>query len=494
MAANSISKKENAQLKLAITIPAPIQSPPADSRGIYLTRFRCQLDRQLALLPADLKSRLNEDHLVFFILDLVGRLDLSGILSKYEGKSRVGRPAYDPLKMFALVLYCYCTGTTSARGMERSCQESVPCCVIMGNQKPDHATISDFLLLHRTEFDSIFQQVLRLADESGLVKLDHAALDGSKLHANASRHKAMSYERMCENVEKLPQDCETIENRITELEKQDTPKSKIEADEFRKDLKFKERKLAKIKKWKKKLERRVRLKAKAQAKQKKKLKESGRKVQKVSDPKTVMPEPTDQINFTDEDSRIMGKKGKAFEQSYNVQIVVDSHCQIIVAHEVVQQANDKNLLVPMLQQLQRRLGSLPNTVSADAGYFSAECIESESLSSVELLVPPDRETHPRTSIAGVGRIAKNISAADRMRRKLSTRAGKELYAQRKCIVEPVFGQVKESVLEFDQFSWRGLTNVKNQWALICTAHNLLKIHRANLLQKHQQVVLQQPAA
>lgn len=146
-----------------------------------------------------------------------------------------------------------------------------------------------------------------------------------------------------------------------------------------------------------------------------------------------MPEPKDQINFTDPDSRIMGHAGGEFEQCFNAQIVVDSHLQLIVAHDVVQQGNDKKLLEPMLAQVHARLGRHPDTASADAGYFSEQAVQSESLTSIELLVPPDRETHPRTSLPGIGRIPKDISPADRMRRKLSTKHGKEMYAQRKCI-------------------------------------------------------------
>jgi transposase/regulator of replication initiation timing len=481
MAEDSIAVQGKSQLKLEIAVPASIRTvPAANAKGIRSTLFRQQLDRQLVLLPTDFKSRLPEDHLVFFILEMVSRLDLSGILMKYENKSRVGRPAYDPTMMLTLILYCYCTGTTSARAIERLCRESVPCCVITGNQNPDHDTISNYLLLHREQFDSIFQQILLQADKAGLVKLDHAALDGSKLHANASKHKAMSYERMCEKVAKLPQDCENLEAQIAELKKHDNPKALREADTLRKEVKFKKKRLAKIKASKKKLERRAKQKAKAQAKEKRKLQERGLRIRKIPDPKTALPEPKEQINFTDADSRIMGHTGGTFEQCYNVQIVVDSHCQMIVAHDVVQQGNDKNLLEPMFLQVHRRLGRYPSSGSADAGYFTQESLTTKSLSSVELFVPPDRETHPRTSLPSIGRIPKDISPADRMRRKLSTRHGKELYAQRKCIVEPVFGQVKESVLEFDQFSWRGLSNVRHQWALVCTAHNLLKIHRALL--------------
>ena len=479
MAENSIARQSNSQLKLQIGMATPVRKAPAASAiGSRSTLFRRQLCTQLVLLPADFKSRLPDNHLVFFIIDMVSRLDLSGILVKYENKSGVGRPAYDPTMMLTLILYCYCTGTTSGRAIERSCRESVPCGVITGNQTPDHDTISNFLLLHREQFDCIFQQILQQAEEFGLVKLEHVALDGSKIHANASRHKAMSYQRMCEKTEKLPLDCEKLETQIAELESQDNPRAAKEVHTLKTEVKFKKKRLAKIKASKKKLEQRAKKRARVQAKEKTKLLKQGRKIRKIPDPKTALPEPTEQINFTDPDSRIMGHTGGAFEQCYNVQIVVDRHCQMIVAHDVVQQGNDKNLLEPMFRQVHQRLGKYPISGSADAGYFTQESITTDSLSTVELFVPPDRETHPRTSRPSVGRIPKDISPADRMRRKLSTTHGKELYAQRKCIVEPVFGQIKHSVFAFDQFSWRGLGNVRLEWALVCTAHNLTKIWRS----------------
>ena len=160
--------------------------------------------------------------------------------------------------MLTLILYCYCTGTTSGRAIERACRESVPCGVITGNQTPDHDTISSYLLLHREQCDSIFQQILQQAEEFGLVKLEHVALDGSKIHANASRHKAMSYQRMCETTEKLPMDCEKLETRIAELESQDNPRAINEARALSKEVRFKKKRLAKIKASKKKLEQRAR--------------------------------------------------------------------------------------------------------------------------------------------------------------------------------------------------------------------------------------------
>ena len=350
-------------------------------------------------------------------------------------KGGIGRSPYDPVMMLTLIMYCYTKGAKSTRAVERMCKESVPCRIITGNQTPDHDTIANYLSLHRAQFDDLFQQVLELADQAGLVKLEHVAVDGSKIHANASKHKAMSYERMCDNVENLPEKIEKAKLEIESLEKQRTPKSANEAKILKQEIKYWRKRLAKIKRSKKRLEQRVKRRAKAEARTKKKLKAQGRRIRKIVDANKALPEPKEQINFTDPDSRIMGHAGGAFEQCYNAQIAVDSYCQIIVAHDVVQNANDKKLLEPMFLQVHQRLGRYPDAGSADAGYFSEDVICRESLSHIELFVPPDRETHPRTSQPSIGRIPKNISPADRMRRKLSTASGKEFYAQRKPCIE-----------------------------------------------------------
>ena len=479
MAKDSIVQHSNLQLKLDISVPVFVEAKN-NGKGLKRTLWRPQLNRQLVLLPPNLKPLLPDDHFVFFLMSTIRHFELSGILDKYENKAGIGRPAYDPTMMLTLILYCYCNGTSSGRGIEKLCRESIPCRIITGNQTPDHDTIANYLALHREQFNNIFQQTLELADRFGLVKLKHVSVDGSKIHANASKHKAMSYERMCEKVEKMPKDIEMAQARIISLRKQADPLSAAEEEKIRQEIKFQRKRLTKIKRAKKRLERRAKAKTKAEAKEKNQLLKKGRKIRKIPNPSQALPEPKDQINFTDPDSRIMGHAGGEFEQCYNAQIVVDSHLQLIVAHDVVQKGNDKKLLEPMLAQVHTRLGRHPDTASADAGYFSEQAIQSESLSSIELLVPPDRETHPRTSLPGVGRIPKDISPADRMRRKLSTKRGKEMYAQRKCIVEPVYGQMKHSVFGFDQFSWRGLQNVRNEWSLVCAAHNLCKLHRAVL--------------
>ena len=478
MGKDCIAPGRVSQLRLDISVEHVTPQNQRAGQGFRHSRFRRQLNEQLILFPPDLKPILPKEHDVFFFINAVRSLDLSAIRMKYENKAGIGSPPYDPTMMLTLIVYCYSRGIKSSRGIERMCLESVPCRVITGNQKPDHDTIANFQATHRPVYQNIFQQVLELASKSGLVKLEHVAVDGSKIHANASKHKAMSYQRMCENIETLTNNIEAAEQEITRLQKKRTPRAAVEVRNLKLELRFWRQRMAKIKRFKKRLERRAKQKAREEAKSKKKLTEQGRRIRKIPDPKKALPKPKDQINFTDPESRIMGHAGGEFEQSYNAQIAVDSHCQIIVAHDVVQNGNDKQLLEPMFLQVHQRLGKYPIAGSADAGYFSEEAVSCESLSHIELFVPPDRETHPRTSKPRIGRLPKNISPADKMRRKLSTKNGKDFYAQRKCIVEPVYGQVKHSVFGFDQFSWRGLQNVRNEWALVCTAHNLIKMFRA----------------
>jgi len=264
MANNTNALDPKLQLKLDMSVPAFVEAG-AVGKGLARTRWRPQLHRQLVLLPPDLKPLLPDQHFVFFLISTIRQFDLSGILVKYEHKAGTGRPAYDPVMMLTLILYCYCNGTSSARGIEKLCRENVPCRIITGNQTPDHDTIANYLAMHREQFDNIFQQTLELADQFGLVKLRHVAVDGSKIHANASKHKAMSYQRMCEKVEKLPQDIEKAQAQIKSLGEQADPL--VAAEKFRKEIKFQKKRLTKIKKAKKRLERRAKAKAKAEAKE-----------------------------------------------------------------------------------------------------------------------------------------------------------------------------------------------------------------------------------
>ncbi|HLG37027.1 MAG TPA: IS1182 family transposase [Nitrososphaera sp.] len=464
------------QLRLGIKLVSVAPSEPAvspDARGRARTRFKQYQTPHLVLLPAEMSALLPDGHLAWSIAKAVRQLDLSGILARYEGKSRVGRDAYDPTMMLTIIVYCYCEGQTSSRAIEKMCKENIPCHVLAGGQTPDHDTINNFLLVHRHEFHGIFQQVLEMTDRAGLVELDHVSVDGSKVKANASKRKAMSYGRMRKQTRKLRKELKDLRKQLNNLGRRKDKAAQREAQRLLKEIEFRQPRLERIERSKKDLEDRIRAKEQARLEEKKLAGKTTRKARRSARPK-----PDDQINFTDSESRIMHRSGKQFEQSYNGQIVVDSLSQIIVACDVVQDANDKKMLEPMLKQVVQRLGRAPNRVSGDSGYFSDENLAGPVASTIELLIPPDRKSYSRNTQPVVGRMPANLSSADKMRRKLSTKRGKELYARRKCIVEPVFGQIKNSVFAFDQFSWRGLDNVRCEWALVCAAHNLVKLHRS----------------
>jgi hypothetical protein len=286
------------------------------------------------------------------------------------------------------------------------------------------------------------------------VALDKVAIDGSKVKAFASKRKAMSYERMCKRVRELPKAIRELNDKLSKLEDKDDPKSQKDRQLLQHEIAFQEKRLTRIKNYKKALEKRVRAAG------------AGR------------PEPNAQINFTDPESNIMHRAGKTFEQAYNAQIVVDSRAQIIVAQDVVRDNNDKKQLISMLSQAKRNLGQTPRSALADNGYFSEENLQDKAVEMIDLFIPPTKKQQDSGKVTTIGRLPANISPADRMRRKLSTKAGHEVYKMRKCIVEPVFGQIKSSVNDFASFSFRGLKKVKAEWALACAAHNLLKIFRS----------------
>lgn len=223
---NSTAQRSVSQLRLGISVlQVPSKSMDPSAQGLRHCRFKPQLNAQLVLLPPNLKPLLPDNHFVFFLIKAISQLDLSGILVKYMNKGGIGRSPYDPIMMITLIVYCYSQGAKSTREMERMCKESVPCRIITGNQTPDHDTFANYLAMHRAQFEHIFQQSLDLADHAGLVGLEHVAVDGSKVHANASKHKAMSYQRMCEQIEKLSEKIEKAKIEITRLDRVRTPKA-----------------------------------------------------------------------------------------------------------------------------------------------------------------------------------------------------------------------------------------------------------------------------
>jgi transposase len=436
--------------------------------------------------------------LVYFILDLVGSLELGAILAYYDVeplhdekgqiigqriKSSRGYPGYDPRMMTALLLYGYVTGVTSSRLIEKKCVEDVGFRVLSGNQKPDHDTIATFRRVHLEALKGLFMQVLELCEEAGLVKLGHVALDGTKVKANASKHKAMSYGRMKEKEEELQRQIEDLLRRAEETDQAEDQKygKGKRGDELPEELARRETRLQKIQKAKAALE--ARAKAQAQEKKRQEQEEQERRKQEGESEKggpkaeiSEVPKDKAQENFTDPESRIMKNSDKAFIQGYNAQAAVDHEHQVIVACEVTNQAADAPHLKPMVQAIRTNTGAVPRELSADAGYFSEENVKLLEDLQIDPLVAAERLKHAEKPPAPRGRIPKHATVKDRMRRKLRTLAGRAAYALRKVTVEPVFGQTRTRGLI--RFWLRGLTKVKAEWALWCMGHNVLKLFRS----------------
>jgi transposase len=453
--------------------------------------FRPYQPDQRLLLPPDLRDWLPEGHLALFVSDVVDALDLSAIFAPYEGEER-GQPPYHPAMMVKLLVYAYCTGKPSSRKIERATYEDVAYRVLAADQHPDHDSIAAFRQRHLAALAGLFAQVLRLCQEAGLVKLGHVALDGTKIKANASKHKAMSYERMCAAAQQLEQEVGALLARAQAVDAEEDGQygAGRRGDELPAELARRESRLAKIRAAKAALEEEARARAaqeaegaraKIAARERAEAamgQKPGGRPPTVPDPAQARPAPTAQRNFTDPESRIM-KDGatKGFEQAYNAQAAVDAHAQIIVAAGVTQEANDKHQLVPLVTQVEANCGAVPAQLSADAGYFSEGNVTAPELAGIDLYVPPDRQKHGVPPAAVSTPPPPDAAVSEQMRHKLTTPEGREAYGQRKAVVEPVFGQVKE-VRGFRRFSFRGLRKVSAEWALICLTHNLLKLFRA----------------
>jgi len=450
------------------------------------------LDQRL-LLPPDMRAWLPEGHLALFVSDLVDALDLSKVYAAYERDDDRGRAGYHPAMMVKLLVYGYCIGVRSSRKIERATYEAVAFRVLSGDQHPDHDSIAAFRKQHLVVLGELFAQVLKLCQKAGLVKLGHVATDGTKMGANASKHKAMSYERMGEAEKKLDEEVKALLDEAERIDAEEDAKygKGKRGDELPAELQRRESRLEKIRAAKAELEAEARTKAEAQAAEAKaKLQEraqkeaetgkkAGGKPPQVPDVAQAKPEPKAQRNFTDPESRIMpdGANKGSFMQGYNAQIAVDSHAQIIVAADVTQQANDKQQLEPMMADVKQNVGRMPETASADAGYFSEQAIEAVAKMGTNVLVPPSRQKHGAPSeSAPSDPTTEDASTIERMRAKLRSEAGSALYRMRKAIVEPVFGQIK-SVRGIRRFVVRGLANVRAEFQLIALTHNVLKLFR-----------------
>jgi transposase len=429
---------------------------------------------------------LPQEHLVYFIQDLVGQMDLSAIYASYDG-SKGGYPAYHPEMMVALLVYGYCVGVPSSRKIEKATYELIPFRVLTADQHPDHDTIAEFRRRHLESLAALFVQVLRLCQKAGLVKLGHVSLDGTKVRANASKHKAMSYGRMEKSVMELEAE---VKRLLAEAEATDEAEDRCHGkdrhgDELPEELRFKQGRLARIKEAKEALEREARERAKQERLEQDKKKQgreaSGEHRGRPPKAPSERPDGKAQYNFTDPESRIM-KDGatKSFEQSYNCQAAVDSESQVIVGARVSQEANDKQELQPMVEKLKSDLdGKKPLRMTADSGYFSEDNVSYLAREQIDGYVATGRIKHGDQPLpVPRGRMPKGASLKERVSRKLRTLKGQFIYAKRKGIIEPVFGQIKQ-VRGFRQFLLRGIRKVSGEWDLICLGHNVLKLFRSN---------------
>lgn len=449
-----------------------------------------------------------EGHLARFILDVVSQLDLSKIYAFYEREER-GYPPHHPQMMVALLLYAYCVGVPSSRKIGRRCYEDVAFRLITGNTQPHHTCISEFRRIHLSSLAELFVQVLKLCQKAGLVKLGHVALDGTKIKASASKHKAMSYERMKKDEEEL---AKKVAELLASAESTDAAEDaehgpERTGDELPTDLQRAQGRLDRIRALKAELETEARQQAEAAKAAQTESAEveaalvemnnieaaraSGEERRDDDDPPPPAPSPEPmpshqvptekdgtptgkaQRNFTDAQSRIM-KTGDGFVQGYNAQIAVDEALQIIVALGVSNQSPDCEHLVPMLDRIVANCGAPPQRASADNGYLSDGNVARAESRGIDIYIAPGRIKHSKTDAPATEEDDTSVKA--RMKAKLATDDGRAIYARRKVIVEPVFGQTKNR--GFRNFLLRGLQKVRGEWALIGLSHNLLKLHRA----------------
>ncbi len=446
-----------------------------------MSNFR-QVDRQTGfLLPPSVDEWLPEQHLARFVVEVIERQDLSAMVKSYRGS---GSASYHPSMLLGLVVYGYATGIFSSRKLERATYDSVAFRFIAANDHPDHDTIASFRRRFLAEIGTLFVGVLLLAREMGMLQLGTVALDGTKLHANASRHSALSYEHASQIEAQLKAEVAELLALAEAADRADLPDGLSVPQE----LARREERLARLAEAKAKIEARARERfEREQAEHEAKLKARADKAKatgkkpggKPPAPPTAEPDATDQINLTDEDSRIMPMAGGGFEQAYNAQAAVAAGSMLVVAADVVQAANDKQQIVPTLEQLARLPKALgtPETLLADSGYFSAANVTACAEAKIAPLIALGRERHHRSwreRFAAAPPAPDNPTPLAAMGHRLATPEGKRLYALRKQTPEPVFGIIK-SVMGFRQFLLRGLDKVRGEWSLVTMAWNIKRM-------------------
>lgn len=433
------------------------------------------------LLPPSVQEWLPEAHLARYVVDVVEGLDLSALERAYAGR---GSDAYHPATLLSLLIYGYATGTFSSRKIERATYDSLAFRYIACNRHPDHDTLATFRKRFGKEFESAFVQVLEVARENQLSRFGTVSLDGTKIHANASRHSALSYGHASMIEAQLKAEVQEL-MRLAEAADQSAVPDGVKLPD---EIKRREDRLAAIAAAKAKIEARARerfereqaeYEAKMAARAAKAAVKGKKPTGKPPQPPESGPRGDDQINLTDEESRIMKVAGGGFEQCYNAQAVVDAESMLILAPHVTQATNDKEQVEPMVAKVRANPEGLnrPETWLADTGYYSEKNVTVCVAAEIEPLIAVKRdEHHPgwRERFTEPEPLADEASPVEVMKHKLKTRAGRAAYALRKQTVEPVFGIIK-SVMGFRQFLLRGLDNVRNEWTLVCLAWNLKRM-------------------
>lgn len=433
------------------------------------------------LFPPSVQDWLPENHLARYVANVIESLDLSALEQQYAGH---GSEAYHPASLLSLLIYGYATGVFSSRGIERATYDSVAFRYLACNRHPDHDTLATFRQRFSGTFKDLFVQVLQIAQANRLSRFGTVSLDGTKIHANASRHSALSYGH-AERIEaQLRQEVQQLLDLAEQADQSELPDGLSVPEEIARrqdqlkaiaEAKRKIEARAKARYEREKAEFDARLKAREEAAARTGKKPRG----KPPAPPSADPEPEDQINLTDEQSRIMKVAGGGFEQCYNAQAAVDSATMLVLAAEVTQAANDKQQVEPMLKQLKALPEGLnrPAMLLADAGYFSEANVKACEAAKITPLIAHRREAHHlpwQERFNEPAPLAPGASALERMQHAFKTPAGKATYALRKQTVEPVFGIIK-AVLGFRQFLLRGLDKVRGEWTLVCLAWNLKRM-------------------
>ncbi len=466
--------------------PEEAAAPKAAAPAGEAKTFRRYDQSQCLLLPPSLEDWLPEDHEARFVSEVVDELlDLSPIYASYASAS--GAPPYDPRMMLKLLLYAYATGVTSSREIERRCHLDVAFRWLSANEAPDYRSVARFRRRHLDALPALFLQVLALCGNAGLVRLGRVALDGTKLDANASRHKAMSYDHIVPRIEQLRAE---VEGLLAEAEATDRAEDEAfgedrRGEELAPELARRESRLRKLREAKEAIESEARDRAEAAAreqaeaagKSEEEVEAAGAKAHKKAKPK-----PSAQRSFTDPEARMM-KTNHGFDYAYNAQAVVDEEHQVVLAAEVTQEAGDANQLVRMVEATEGNLTNAgisgsPRTLLADAGYCSQDNLVAAEDLAPDVLVATGRQRHgERFPATPRGPVPKGATRRERMARRLRTKRGRGDYARRKAIVEPAFGQMKVRQ-HAGQLRLRGLAGAQGEWTLHVICHNLRKLANA----------------